>query len=306
MKAFRLSRSLILAIALAVSLGANVTLFVGGVVYSVVDEFVEQAFGLATDAAMQRRALAALKTGSAKQAKALAASRAVAARQRGELSTSRAAAATQRREIGKLKAISAKQRREIAALKALSTKQGRALNAAKTVSIRQGRELAALSTAKGKLPTQLGKIRHSTVSVAKRSRKRLVNSLARSIVTATGKVMPFAGAAIVVGLTAWEIKDFCSTIRDLDEIRRAVGESKAEAESEPADCSRPDLAAKRAVAEMTSYSREAWEENKKYVPDLPDWEDIPDSWRDDWRRTVPDILRGTLRGTWDRLKRLFP
>ncbi len=306
MKAFRLTRSLIVAIALVVSLGANVTLFVGGVVYSVVDEFVDQAFGLATDAAMQRRALAALKTGSAKQAKALAASRAVAARQRGELSTLKAAAATQRREIGKLKEISARQLREIAALKALSTKQRRALNAAKTVSLRQGREQAALSTARGRLREQLGKIRHSTVSVAKRSRKRLVNSVARSVVTATGKALPYAGVAIVVGLTAWEIKDLCSTIRDLDEIRRAVGESKAETESEPIDCSRPDLAAKRAVAKMTSYSREAWEENKKYVPDLPDWEDIPDSWRDDWRRTVPDILRGTLRGTWDRLKRLFP
>ena len=61
MKAVRLSRNLIVVIALVVSLGANVTLFVGGVVYSVVDEFVDRAFGLTTAAATQRRALAALK-----------------------------------------------------------------------------------------------------------------------------------------------------------------------------------------------------------------------------------------------------
>ena len=163
------------------------------------------------------------------------------------------------------------------------------------------RELAALSTARGRLREQLGKIRHTTASVAKRSRKRLVKSVARSVVTAPAKALPYAGVAIVVGLTAWEIKDLCSTIRDMDEFQRAVGESKAETESEPIDCSRPDLAAKRAVAKMTSYSREAWEENRKYVPDLPDWEDVPDWWRDAWRSTVPDILRGT----WDGMKRLF-
>ena len=61
MKAVRLSRNLLVVIALVVSLAANVTLFVGGVVYSVVDEFVDRAFGLTTAAATQRRALAVMK-----------------------------------------------------------------------------------------------------------------------------------------------------------------------------------------------------------------------------------------------------
>lgn len=61
MKAVRLSRNLVVVIALVVSLGANVTLFVGGVVYSFIDEFVEQAFDIHTPKAKQRKALAALK-----------------------------------------------------------------------------------------------------------------------------------------------------------------------------------------------------------------------------------------------------
>ena len=73
MKAVRLTRNLIVVIALVVSLGANVTLFVGGVLYSFVDKFVEEAFDLATAAGKQRKALTALKTSSAKQASALAA-----------------------------------------------------------------------------------------------------------------------------------------------------------------------------------------------------------------------------------------
>ena len=61
MKAVRLSRNLIVVIALVVSLGANVTLFVGGVLYSFVDKFVEEAFDLATAAGKQRKALVAQK-----------------------------------------------------------------------------------------------------------------------------------------------------------------------------------------------------------------------------------------------------
>ena len=83
MKAVRLTRNLVVVIALVVSLGANVTLFVGGVLYSFVDKFVEQAFDLATAAGKQRKALTALKTSSAKQAKALATWKAVTERQRG-------------------------------------------------------------------------------------------------------------------------------------------------------------------------------------------------------------------------------
>ena len=66
MKAVRLTRNLIVAIALAVSLGTNAMLFVGGVLYSFVDKFVEEAFDLATAAGKQRKAMTALKTGSAK------------------------------------------------------------------------------------------------------------------------------------------------------------------------------------------------------------------------------------------------
>ena len=306
MKAVRLSRNLIVAIALAVSLLANVALFVGGIVYDVVDEFVDGAFGLATAAVTQRRALTAVKAASAKQARALAVSKAVAARQRGELSTLRGVAATQRRTITALEALSAKQRKEISALRAAAVQQGKALNAVHTESVRQGRKLVALRTTTGNLVDQLGKMRSSISPVAKRSRDRLVVSVGRSIVTAPGKALPYAGIPIVIGLTAWEIKDLCDTIRDMNEIQQATGELEAGAEGEPIDCTRPDLAIGRAVAKMESDSRKAWDVYKTYVPDLPGWEDIPDSWREAWRRTVPDSLRDMSSGLLGRLKGLLP
>ena len=237
MKAIRLSRSFVVAIALAVSLVANVALFVGGVVYSVVDEFVDGALGLTTAAATQRRALTAAK------------------------------------------AASAKQRKEIAALRAAVAKQDK--------------KLAALRTTSGK--------------AAKRSRDRLVKSVRRSVLTAPGKALPYAGIAIVGGLTVWEIKDLCATIRDMDEIQKAAGTPEAEVGSELIDyCVRPDLAVEHAVGTWKSYPRKEWREYKKYVPDLPGWEDIPDSWREAWRNAVPDSLQDISPGILDRMKRLLP
>ena len=266
MKAIRLSRSLIVVVALVVSLGANVALFVGGVVYSVVDEFVDQAVGLTTAAAAQRRALGA----------------------------SRAVAATQRREIGALKALSKKQRTENAALRASAVQQKKKLEALATTN---KKKLAALGTTNRKLAGQLGKISNAVSPAAKRSRDRLVESVGRSILTAPGKALPYAGLAIVAALTTWEIKDLCATIRDMNEIQKASGTPEAEVESEPTDCARPDLAVERAFEKGGNYSREKWEELKKYIPDLPGWEDIPDSWRDAWRSIFP--------GTWDRMNRLL-
>ena len=286
MKAVRLSRNLVAVIALVVSLGANVTLFVGGIIYSVVDQFVEQAFGLATAAGKQRKALTALKTSSAKQARALAASRALAARQRGELSTWRAAAARQSREVAKLKALSAKQQREISVLRASAAKQSRAFSDLKTASARQGRKL--------------NNVRQVVTSAAERSRKRLVSSVRRSALTAPGKALPYAGTLVVAGLTVWEINDLCATIRDMDEIRRVAGESETKAESRPALCPVRVPSSEQLLAQIEGSAKKAWEDRKKYIPDLPIWEDIPPSWRDAWQSTVPDVLRG-IRGDPRRL-----
>lgn len=215
MKAVRLTRNLIVAIALVVSIGANVTLFVGGVLYSFVDKFVEEAFDLATAAGKQRKELAA------------------------------------------------------------SNKQN-----------------ANLKADNRKLRGELKHVRHATASAAKRSRDRLAKSVGRSIVTAPGKALPYAGIAVVAGLTVWEINDLCASIADMNEIQKAAGVSEDEIGSPPADCSRPDLAVRR-----------AWDESKKHVPELPTWEEIRDRWPDleELRGWWPD----GLLGAWERLKSLW-
>ena len=99
MKAIRLSRGLIVVIALVVSLGANVALFVGGVVYSGVDEFVDQVVGFTTAAATQRREITALKALSNKQRTENTALRASAVQQKKKLE---ALVTTNRKQAGQL------------------------------------------------------------------------------------------------------------------------------------------------------------------------------------------------------------
>ena len=292
MKAVRLTRNLVVVIALVVSLGANVTLFVGGVLYSFVDRFVEEAFDLATAAGKQRKALTALKTSSAKKARALAASKAVAARQSRELSALRAAVARQSRKLAATNALSARQQRKLAAVRTAWAQQGRDLNDLKTALARQGREME----------WEVGKIRNAAGSAAKESRKRLVKAVGRSIATAPVKALPYAGVAAIVGFTVWEISVLCRTIEDMDEIQKAAGAAEAEAEIAPAVCESLEPAVKRAVATTRNFSRDQWDEFRKHAPDLPGWDDIPDSWLQGWRSAVPDILRGP----GEVLKRLVP
>ncbi len=221
MKAVRLSRNLVVAIALVVSLGANVTLFVGGVLYSVVDQLVDQAFDLDTPWGKQRRAVAELK-----------------------------------------------------------------------------KENDGLRTENRKLRGQLKKVGKA----ADRSRTRLLRSASRSVATAPAKALPYAGALVVAGLTAMEIRDLCDAMSDMDRIKRVVDDPESETESEPAVCPVPVPSRARLLERIEGSAQQAWDESTKYVPDLPGWNDIPDSWRDALQNTVP----GFLRDTWERLKRLLP
>lgn len=60
-RAFRISRAFAITIALAVSLAANATLFVGGVLYNVVDDFLASATGLQTASTKQRKVIRGLQ-----------------------------------------------------------------------------------------------------------------------------------------------------------------------------------------------------------------------------------------------------
>lgn len=68
-------------------------------------------------------------------------------------------------------------------------------------------------------------------NVSKRIAARSMVGATRNISSLPGEALPFIGTALVVGVTAWDIFDFCQTIKDLNEINiafdRPVEDEKA-------------------------------------------------------------------------------
>lgn len=212
-RVFRISRTLAIVIALAVSLAANATLFVGGVLYNVVDDFLEDVTGLQTASAKHRKAVKTLK-----------------------------------KENSQLRG-------------------------------------------------QIKKVRRVARSAANRTLTRSVNSVKRSLATLAGKALPFAGAAVAVGVTAWEIEDHCETIRDMNSIRRQIDPSEAAADSETTVCSMPVPTVEQIWAQIKVSPQKAWEESKDFVPDLKPLMEIRDFTTEFWKDTWKDI-----RSFFDLLK----
>ena len=211
-RAFRISRSLVIVIALVLSLAANATLFVGGILHNVVGNFVESVTGLKTASAKQRKVVKNLQ--------------------------------------------------------------------------RENRQLRG----------QLKKVRSVARSAVKRTMVRSVKSARRSIATLAGKVLPHAGAAVAIGITVWEIKDLCDIIRDMNSIKKEVDPSEAVDDSETTVCSMRVPAAKEILSGVASAPQKAWEESKKFIPDLNSIKDTVTFSTDFWEDT-----RNVLGSHWNDL-----
>ena len=90
-RAVRISRTVAISIVLCVSLAANATLFVGGVLYDVVDTFLERVTGLQTASAHQRQVVTKLQ----KQNRQL----------RGQVQTTRTANRQLRRQVQNIRTV---------------------------------------------------------------------------------------------------------------------------------------------------------------------------------------------------------
>ena len=128
---FRISRTLTLVGTLVISLAVNATLFVGGVIYDVVDTFVESVTGLQTASALQRQALSKLQ-GQNRQLRAQVQTVRTANRQlRGQVQTVRSANRQLQREV-RTTVEQTRKRLQRSAVRSVATLPGRALPIAGT------------------------------------------------------------------------------------------------------------------------------------------------------------------------------
>lgn len=91
-----------------------------------------------------------------------------------------------------------------------------------------------LESENSKLNDRLGTVSREKAEIEKRTRlaakkavgsvsARSARSVARNVAGAAGESLPVIGTAIVAGMVYLDVKDACDTLRDLNEMSRAVG-----------------------------------------------------------------------------------
>jgi hypothetical protein len=64
--------------------------------------------------------------------------------------------------------------------------------------------------------------------VSSRVVPRVVHTATRAASSLPAKVVPLTGAAVAIGMTLWDIKDMCDTLRDINEMNEVFGQPLAD------------------------------------------------------------------------------
>jgi len=212
-----------IVLVLVASLAANAALFVGGVLYNVIDEALESVTGLATATGKQRKAADDLK----KRNRRLVASN---SRLRDDMTKAR------------------RNNRHLVA-------SNRKLQDGMTRAQRRNSRLVG----------QMTRLRAKTNVAVKSTVARSAKAAVRAAATAPGKVVPYVGTAVVVGVTVLEIKDYCATIRDMKAIQREIDPSESHSEEEQRVCGMDVPTQEEILAQIKTVPLDAWRRSREFL-----------------------------------------
>ncbi|THD73242.1 hypothetical protein E7681_11095 [Thalassobius vesicularis] len=100
--------------------------------------------------------------------------------------------------------------------------------------------------------------------------RRTAAGAARNAGSVVAEAIPFAGIAVVLGVTAWDLKDSCDTMKDLHELELAfVPGTEADPEATEV-CGLAVPSTEEVWAAVRSSPTVAWKAAKGYLPDLPE------------------------------------
>jgi hypothetical protein len=86
---------------------------------------------------------------------------------------------------------------------------------------------------KGKKVTVAQAVGSTTTGV----KRRVAKTAAKSVSAMAFEATPFIGAAAIVSVTAWELKDLCETAKDMDALNRALNPDEATDVDQTSVCS---------------------------------------------------------------------
>lgn len=167
---------------------------------------------------------------------------------------------------------------------------------------------------------QSKRLTDAVADTTKRISKRTARGAARNVGSIAGEAIPIAGIAVVVGVTTWELKDACETMKDLRELELATNPDVTVDPTVAEVCGLEVPTKEQAWEAVKASPGQAWEKAKGYVPELPEWRkpdwpqwDMPewempkvgDIWNKSQDEDLPPTGPDNADGTWtDRLREL--
>lgn len=137
---------------------------------------------------------------------------------------------------------------------------------------------------------------------------RAVKAATRNTASMAGEALPYVGVAVIVGVTALEVRDQCETIRDMTALRRSFDLTAGPSEDELTVCSMKVPTREELWAAALDAPGKAWAFAKDVTPDLTELSEIEwpsvASMAAVWR-SVTDAGARAWESTRDRSSEVF-
>ena len=120
--------------------------------------------------------------------------------------------------------------------------------------------------------TYRGQTRHARDAVkdtSGRLARRVTLASSRNVASVFAEALPFVGVGVIVGATAWELKDSCEMMKDLYELDVAFNPESAIDGTEVCGMEVPTQA--EIWKKLRESPADAWGAAKAKLPDLPDF-----------------------------------
>jgi len=196
------------------------------------------------------------------EARRLAARRAdSAARATAGLAAERAASRKLRDANARLTDSAARTSARLAAERAAHGETRERLAETERVADRRAKKLARTSARRAALAATLKKRNDAgkrAVAAARRANARILKTAGRLVAVMPAKAIPYGGAAVIAGATAWEIRDMCVTTRDINELAAALAPEGAADRGEPAVCGMEVPDRRELLEAATAVPEKAW------------------------------------------------
>ncbi|MBC7153072.1 MAG: hypothetical protein H5U19_00315 [Rhodobacteraceae bacterium] len=132
-------------------------------------------------------------------------------------------------------------------------------------------------------------VKEAVKDTSRRVESRVTKSTARNLASMGGEALPYVGVGVIVAATAWEIKDACSLLREMNELSVAFDPDAAVDTTKV--CGQRVPTKDEVIASIKASPGNVWASTKETYHGLAD-ETLPDMY---------DQLSDSMGGYWCRL-----